>query len=143
MPRRFQHLEDWFPASSLIRTGIAEQELAQRNSRSVEEAPDHGRTCANPYVFISYASVDRERVREVAADLDAIGVKYWLDQADIPGGTSYGPEIVDGIKKRVRADPDVFRGLARFPQCEAGNPARLETRPTNSSSDARADVFPG
>ncbi len=51
-----------------------------------------------PYVFISYASVDRARVLEVATDLDAIGVEYWLDQADIPGGTSYGPEIVDGIK---------------------------------------------
>jgi len=51
-----------------------------------------------PYVFISYASVNRSRVIEIADCLESSGIGIWFDRADIPGGTSYGPEIVSGIK---------------------------------------------
>ncbi len=50
------------------------------------------------YVFVSYASVDRERVLGIAQTLMGAGVGVWLDQADIAGGTSYGPEIAAGIQ---------------------------------------------
>ncbi len=51
-----------------------------------------------PYVFISYASVNRDRVVEIVDVLASQGVAAWFDVSDIPGGTSYGPEIVAGIK---------------------------------------------
>ncbi|MGD9714909.1 MAG: toll/interleukin-1 receptor domain-containing protein, partial [Thermomicrobiales bacterium] len=50
------------------------------------------------YVFVSCASVNRERVITVVDTLEAHGVSTWFDRSDIPGGTSYGPEIVSGIK---------------------------------------------
>ena len=50
------------------------------------------------YVFVSYASVDRDRVLRVSQALLCAGVGVWLDQADIPGGASYGPEIAAGIR---------------------------------------------
>ncbi len=59
----------------------------------VSMRPDGG-----SYVFVSYASVDRERVLGVANALMGAGVGVWLDQADIPGGSSYGPEIAAGIQ---------------------------------------------
>ena len=51
-----------------------------------------------PYVFVSYASVDRARVLRIAETLTAEGLGVWMDQADITGGISYGPEITAGIK---------------------------------------------
>jgi hypothetical protein len=49
-------------------------------------------------VFISYASRDRERVREIAEQLQSAGVSLWRDENDILGGENYGPKIVEGIK---------------------------------------------
>lgn len=52
-----------------------------------------------PYIFVSYASADRERVLPVVAALQAVGVAVWFDQADIGGGTNYGLEIAEGIER--------------------------------------------
>jgi predicted ATPase len=50
------------------------------------------------YVFISYASADRERIEPVTAALRAAGVRVWIDRDDIAGGAVYAPRIVDGIE---------------------------------------------
>jgi predicted ATPase len=50
------------------------------------------------YVFVSYASVDRERVLSIVDALRSRSVPAWIDVADISGGASYGPEIATGIK---------------------------------------------
>ena len=52
-----------------------------------------------PYVFLSYASADRERAQEIATQLEARGVAVWIDRKSIAGGTSWSAEIVDGIKE--------------------------------------------
>jgi len=52
-----------------------------------------------PYIFVSYASADRERVLPVVAALQVVGVAVWFDQADIGGGTNYGLEIAEGIER--------------------------------------------
>src|SRR5687768_15314761 len=49
-------------------------------------------------VFVSYASVDRSRALRVVRALERAGVRAWIDVAGIPGGHSYGPQIVDGIR---------------------------------------------
>ena len=51
-----------------------------------------------PYLFISYASVDHARVLPLTRTLEAAGVRVWRDQEAIPGGSIYGPEIVAGIE---------------------------------------------
>jgi predicted ATPase len=51
-----------------------------------------------PYVFVSYASINRERVVAIVDALTDCHIATWFDREDIPGGTSYGPEIVAGIK---------------------------------------------
>ncbi|MBX3070178.1 MAG: TIR domain-containing protein [Thermomicrobiales bacterium] len=55
-------------------------------------------TDGRPFVFVSYASLNRDRVIGIVDALEANGVATWFDRSDIPGGTSYGPEIVAGIK---------------------------------------------
>lgn len=40
-----------------------------------------------PYVFVSYASVDRDRVLPVVAALRGAGVPVWLDQPGIAART--------------------------------------------------------
>ncbi len=49
-------------------------------------------------VFVSYSSHDREHVLAIADQLQRAGVRVWLDRNKIPGGGSYGTEIVRGIK---------------------------------------------
>lgn len=49
-------------------------------------------------LFVSYASVDRERVRVLADELMAAGFDVWLDVDGIAAGESYGPEIAEGIR---------------------------------------------
>ncbi|HEX5166938.1 MAG TPA: TIR domain-containing protein [Thermomicrobiales bacterium] len=49
-------------------------------------------------VFVSYASVDRDRVMPIVRALQDIGVDVWIDQNDIAGGTLYAAEIADGIQ---------------------------------------------
>src|SRR5437762_430257 len=53
---------------------------------------------AQPYVFISYASPNQDRVLQLAATFDRLGVRYWLDRDAIDGGTSYGTEIAEAIR---------------------------------------------
>ncbi|MDQ2785582.1 MAG: toll/interleukin-1 receptor domain-containing protein [Chloroflexota bacterium] len=60
----------------------------------MQHNPDGGR----PYVFVSYASADRDRVLPIVAALRRAGVPVWIDQSGIPGGANYGAEINDGIK---------------------------------------------
>ncbi len=51
-----------------------------------------------PYIFISYASADRDRVMPVVEALRRVGVSVWLDQQSIAGGENYAREIVEGIR---------------------------------------------
>ena len=50
------------------------------------------------YVFISYASVDRDRVVPIVEQLEAVGVRVWLDRHEITGGQNYGAQIVQSIR---------------------------------------------
>ena len=50
-------------------------------------------------VFVSYASLDCERVLQIVSQLEAAGVRVWLDADKIEGATNYGPEIVRGIRE--------------------------------------------
>ncbi len=51
-----------------------------------------------PYVFVSYASVDRERVLPVVERLEAAGVSVWIDREAIHGGANYALEIAEAIE---------------------------------------------
>jgi DNA-binding CsgD family transcriptional regulator len=51
-----------------------------------------------PYVFISYASADRERVLPLVDALTRAGVGVWIDREGIHGGANYGREIAEAIK---------------------------------------------
>src|SRR3954447_23970140 len=51
-----------------------------------------------PYLFISYASADRERVLPVVDALEGAGVAVWIDREGIHGGANYGREIAEAIK---------------------------------------------
>ncbi|MHB8646217.1 MAG: AAA family ATPase [Thermomicrobiales bacterium] len=59
---------------------------------AMESAP------TTPYIFVSYASADRDRVMPVVETLRHAGVAVWLDQHDIAGGTDYAREIAEGIE---------------------------------------------
>src|SRR5712692_6890236 len=50
------------------------------------------------YVFLSYASADRERALQTADLLEAQGISVWIDRKSIAGGTSWSAEIVRGIR---------------------------------------------
>ena len=52
-----------------------------------------------PYVFISYASVDRERVLPLVDRLERAGVKTWIDREGIHGGANYALEIAEAIEQ--------------------------------------------
>jgi non-specific serine/threonine protein kinase len=52
----------------------------------------------SPYVFLSYASTDRERALRIADRLEANGIAVWIDRKSIAGGMSWSAEIVRGIK---------------------------------------------
>ncbi len=60
----------------------------------MQHNPDGG----PPYVFVSYASADRDRVLPIVAALRRASVPVWIDQSGIPGGANYGAETNDGIK---------------------------------------------
>jgi tetratricopeptide (TPR) repeat protein len=51
-----------------------------------------------PYVFISYASADRERVLPVVDRLEQAGVSVWIDREGIHGGANYALEIAEAIE---------------------------------------------
>jgi hypothetical protein len=50
-----------------------------------------------PYVFVSYASPDRERVLPLVDRLEAAGVRTWIDRDGIHGGANYALEITEAI----------------------------------------------
>jgi len=69
--------------------------------KNVGGVPASVPACTDPdraEVFISYASVDRERVLPIADRLGAAGVSVWLDRRKIEGATFWAEEIVRGIK---------------------------------------------
>ncbi len=51
-----------------------------------------------PYLFLSYASVERQQALRIADLLEQQGIRVWLDRRSIAGGTSWSAEIVDGIE---------------------------------------------
>ncbi|MGI8856656.1 MAG: AAA family ATPase, partial [Thermomicrobiales bacterium] len=51
-----------------------------------------------PYIFVSYASADRERVTPIVETLRRAGIAVWLDQHSIAGGENYAREITEGIE---------------------------------------------
>jgi predicted ATPase len=51
-----------------------------------------------PYVFISYASADRERVLPLVDRLERAGIRTWIDRNGILGGTNYAREIVEALR---------------------------------------------
>ncbi len=51
-----------------------------------------------PYVFVSYASADRERVLPLVERLEAAGVRVWIDREGIYGGANYALEITEAIE---------------------------------------------
>ncbi|HEU5424463.1 MAG TPA: AAA family ATPase, partial [Nitrolancea sp.] len=51
-----------------------------------------------PYLFVSYASADRERVLPVVDRLQHAGVNAWIDREGIHGGANYAQVISDAIK---------------------------------------------
>lgn len=53
---------------------------------------------ANPEVFVSYASQDRERVLALVSSLRSNAVSLWLDRDRIEGGASWAREIVRAIR---------------------------------------------
>ncbi len=52
-----------------------------------------------PYIFVSYASVDRERVLPIVAALERVGVPVWIDRDGIGGGENYASEINAAIER--------------------------------------------
>ncbi len=50
------------------------------------------------YVFVSYASADRERVLPVIERLESAGVTVWIDREGIHGGANYALEIAEAIE---------------------------------------------
>src|SRR5436305_15174838 len=55
-------------------------------------------TATTPYVFLSYASADRQRALHVADAIEARGMSVWVDRKSIAGGATWSNEIVGGIK---------------------------------------------
>ncbi|MHB8644468.1 MAG: toll/interleukin-1 receptor domain-containing protein, partial [Thermomicrobiales bacterium] len=53
---------------------------------------------SEPYLFVSYASVDRDHVLAVVDALRQAGIAVWLDQHDIEGGANYAFEITEAIE---------------------------------------------
>jgi DNA-binding response OmpR family regulator len=60
--------------------------------------PGSGPTEKVPYVFLSYASAEREYALKMADALETNGVGVWLDRRSIAGGSSWSAEIVRGIQ---------------------------------------------
>ena len=50
-------------------------------------------------IFISYASVNKNKADEICEYLEAQGKKCWIAPRDIPAGFEYGEEIIKGIEK--------------------------------------------
>src|SRR3712207_5054685 len=66
---------------------------AAGRGEAMTSSPTHA-----PNIFLSYSSSDRDRALALADALEAAGVPVWIDRTSIAGGTSWGQEIVEGIK---------------------------------------------
>jgi predicted ATPase len=55
-------------------------------------------TSANPHLFLSYATADRERALEVADALETAGIPVWIDRRGIPGGTEWAAQITQAVR---------------------------------------------
>src|SRR5947207_16019391 len=53
---------------------------------------------SEPYVFLSYASRDRERALALADRLEAHGIRVWLDRRRLVGGTGWDASIARAIR---------------------------------------------
>lgn len=53
---------------------------------------------AEPYVFLSYASLDAARAARIAERLEGAGIRVWFDRAAIAGGATWSGEIVRAIQ---------------------------------------------
>ena len=49
-------------------------------------------------IFISYASAQKETAEQICTFLEAGGKKCWIAPRDIPAGSNYGEEIIEGIE---------------------------------------------
>ena len=76
--------------------------LTRRAYDSCISAKSKGRVVADfarqPYVFICYASVDRERVLSLVDRLEHVGITVWIDREGIHGGANYAQVINDAIQ---------------------------------------------
>jgi predicted ATPase len=53
---------------------------------------------SSPFVFLSYASVDRSRTEAIAHALEEAGIRVWMDRSDIAGGEFWAAEIANAIQ---------------------------------------------
>jgi hypothetical protein len=56
-----------------------------------------GGTSMKPNIFLCHTAVDKPFVRRLAAGLEAHGVRYWLDEAEIKVGDSLIEKIREGL----------------------------------------------
>jgi hypothetical protein len=59
----------------------------------MSDSPSH----EQPYVFVSYASGDRARVQDIVQSIESTGVRVWLDQHGIDGGSNWSQAIAEAI----------------------------------------------
>src|SRR5438270_402789 len=52
----------------------------------------------NSYIFLSYASANRQRALEISQVLQSSGVKVWIDRRDIVPGRQWSAEIAKGLR---------------------------------------------
>ena len=80
-------------------------------------------------LFLSHASEDKERlVRPVARALDAAGISYWLDEAEIFWGDSLTRKINEGLRRSTHVVvfiSDAFIGRG-WPEAEFGSAMATE-----------------
>jgi len=120
-------LQHFSPRTKVFRDGGAAEfvrELHQRwnDLHTPRAAPpsapvggeDEGADMESGAIFLSYASEDRERVREIARALRAARLPVWFDESDLHSGDSYEREIrrrIDGcsvfapVISRQTSDP--------------------------------------
>jgi len=57
-----------------------------------------GSNLNTPYVFLSYASADRDQALFIAAALESAGIPVWIDRTGISGGLSWAEEIAGAVR---------------------------------------------
>lgn len=67
------------------------------SSNAIDTDSSHTATGA-PSLFVSYASVDQERVEEIVAALTRAGAHPWFDRSGIAGGVSYADAIATAVR---------------------------------------------